>query len=99
MNMMKTDEYKPLPLTTDRPTMYVIECIHGQVYAGHTLADALQRWRGDAPHIRARTLKAWMSGIARRTLEWNKMHVRTDSIENFCEDLTMAGQIVVRRAQ
>jgi hypothetical protein len=88
---------KPQPITPDRPVLVVIECIHGQIYAGHTLADALARWRIDSPHIRARTQRQWMEGIARRTLAWCKMHVRTDNVENFCDDLTMAGQIIVRR--
>lgn len=85
------------PIVIDHPALVVIECIHGQLYAGLTLADALGRWREDSPHIRAKTQRAWMDGIARRTLAWNKMHVRTDSVENFCADLEMAGQIVVRR--
>ena len=80
------------------PALVIIECIHGQIYAGNTLAEAVGRWREDSPHIRARTRRQWMDGIARRTLAWNKMHVRTDSLEHFCDDLTMAGQIVVRRA-
>jgi hypothetical protein len=79
MNKM-TDDFKPMPASNEHPTLYIIECIHGQLYA-------------------ARTRKEWMAGIARRTLAWNKMHVRVDTVQNFCDDLSMAGQIVVRRTQ
>lgn len=94
---MKTNR-QPFEPDVPAPPLVVIECIHGQIYTGPTLDAALARWRADSPHIVARTRIEWMAGIARRTLAWNKMLVRIDTLEHFVTDLTLAGQIVVRRA-
>jgi len=70
----------------------VIETIDGRAFVGDSLTDCVQKIRASAWACHEATLKKYMIGVAKRAFDWTKSgQVRTDSIEDFVEDMEAAG--------
>ena len=81
----------------ERPPAVVIETIDGRAYIGQTTRDAIEKMRIAAWGCPSKTFRGYMLQVSRRTQMWNKHFVRTDTIENWINDLELAGIVTVRR--
>jgi hypothetical protein len=71
---------------------YIIETIDGRLFVGTSYRDVVQKIRASAWACTEGTLKGYMQGVARRARDWTKAaNVRTDTVENFVNDMVECG--------
>jgi hypothetical protein len=88
---------KPNTYSAERPARMVIETIDGRAYVANSAAIAVDRMRADAWACTERTASAYMHGVARRVVAWNKYPVRADEgADTFINDLHAAGLLTIR---
>ena len=71
-------------MSVERPSgRLVLEFFDGRAFVCSSLADAFRMLRADAWACADQSKQAYMQGVARRCLAWNKAQVRVDSVEHF----------------
>jgi hypothetical protein len=83
----------------EKSAVVMIETLDGRAYVGASLKDAVQQMRASAWACPETTLRAYMAGVSRRVMQWNKQPIRSGDVVEFVNDLEAAGIIVVRNAQ